>query len=214
MAVLPQFIPACPRGVLPPSMPFHNCLVNWANISRVVFHKIEGLNPFPALIPGEQVLAVELELNWTVAIGAADPDNIVLTPKTQAVNLVAGDHQLDEQEDQSIVWTGDVALSVMELQFKGLASELEEQLNQLQGEGLEIGFILKDGSYLGLDVFPGILPEGGDQPAFFPCELVTFSGRNNETGATADSNMMVLYFKKENIMQWRIYDTNDFGLVI
>jgi len=212
MAVLPQFIPTCPRGPLPPSMTIEDCLVNWANITRVVFHKIGEVTPFPQIIPGEQVIAVELEANWITAIAADDPDRIVLTPKCQAVSLVAGDHQLDEQEDQSIIWSGDVALSVMELQFKGLTSVIEDQITQLQGEGVEIGSILKDGTYLGLDV--AIPPGLSDQPAFFPCELVTFSGRNHETGATADMNMMNLYFKKENIMQWRIYDTTDFGLVI
>lgn len=204
------FIPSCPRLPLPVSMTMADCLVNWANISRVVIMKKNGTDPFADIDAATQEANIVDETKWTDAISAADPDNIVLSTKTQLSTLTAGEPTTEELENQDVIWTGQVGFSLMELTFKGLTSEDEAKLIKWQGDGIRVCFIFKDGKSLMCDVSAGT----GDENTFFDCILLTFSGRNHETGSVGDSNIMRIWFQQENLLNWKIYDTSAFGLVI
>ena len=207
---IPSYLPSCPRSELPTSMIIQPCSINWKNLVRVVFRKLDGAVPFTGLDEAAQITAITSDTEWQTLIDESDPDNIILTPKVTNAALVAGDAQTDDGEDQSITWTGDVALSIMELTFRGLSSENEALLNDLQGQGLAVMFIMKDGQTLGNTVIGG----DGEVDTFFKAELSLFGGRNHETGATPDTNIMTIYFRKEELMGFEFFATEAFGLII
>lgn len=203
-------MPSCPREELPESMIIQPCSINWANVARVSIVSEEGSVHFTAGSELGQRTLIQTQSEWEFLLTAPFPNQIVMSPRVTNASLVPGDAQTDEGEDQSIDWAGDYALSIMELTFRGLSPENAAQLNKAQGEGLEVTFILKDGSTLGNTIIGG----GGETNIFFKSELITFSGRNHETGATVDTHVMTIHFEKENILAWEIFDTNSFGLII
>lgn len=204
----------CPREELPDSMTQQDCLILWKDITRIVFQNdtADAVNPWLAAVPsGPEDLKTEIEtlLAWTDAIAETEDDKITLTPRISNAELTPGEAEIAEFENQDVAFSGDFSNNILVCTLRGLDSDNELALNNIQGTGLKIMIIFKDGKTLGNQID---LAGENDQDLFFPTQLVTVTDRGTTTGSEADANMLTIHFLKGAMLNWEIFDTEAFAL--